>query len=106
MVFVFLNLDHSVLENYSISETFKLLLYPENNIMSDFSPEEYRISRRRIIESILATDMAFHQKYLSNLKVKIESCQIKNGKNIEKLINAENVNKMFENKGAVGKHIL
>lgn len=73
----------------------------ESNILYSFTPEEYRISRRRIIESILATDMAFHQKQMSTIKNKIETFEIKKGNNIERMLLFDNVNKTYENQQAV-----
>lgn len=54
-----------------------------------------------MIESILATDMSFHAKNLSNLKTKIETFNINNGKNIEKMISEDNVSKTYENQQLV-----
>lgn len=89
--------DASVLENYHVSETFKTLLKEENNIMKNFSPEEYRIARRRIIECIIATDMTFHAKHIATIKAKMETFDIKKGKNLDKMIFPENLTKTFEN---------
>lgn len=55
--------------------------------------------RRRIIESILATDMANHSKHLAQLNAKLDALEIDNGKNIEKLI-CDNVSKNYENQQA------
>jgi hypothetical protein len=74
---------------------------PENNILDQFSPEEYRLVRRRMIETILATDMAHHGKDLSALKSKIDTFDIKDGKNVKKMIFEENVAKTYENQQAV-----
>ena len=54
--------DTSVLEMYHLAQSFKILQKDEYNIFINFSPEEYRICRRRMIDGILATDMANHQK--------------------------------------------
>ena len=62
----------SVLENYHISESFNLIKKPENNILKNFSQEEFRLIRQRIIECILATDMANHTKHLTQLRYKLE----------------------------------
>ncbi len=90
-------IDSSVLENFAISETFKVLGKPENNVFANFTPEEYRVSRRRIIESILATDMAFHHKFLNNLLTKMDTLDVKAGKNFERMLLGDTVNKTFEN---------
>jgi len=97
LIYKYIYIDTSVLENYSISELYKVLMVPDSNIMSNLSPEEYRICRKRIIESILATDMAFHQKNLSTLKTKMETFDIKKGRNINKMMSPDNLNRNFEN---------
>ena len=87
--------DISVLENYHSAQTFKLLSKPEYDIFINFKIEEYRIIRRRIIEGILSTDMANHQKVLLNAKGKIEKFNIKEGKNFE-LIFKVDTDKLFD----------
>ena len=42
--------------------------------------------RRRIIECVLATDMANHSRHYAAFKSKIEGLDIKDGKNVEKII--------------------
>ena len=74
---------------------------PENNILESFSPEEYRLVRRRMIETILATDMANHGKALSTLKSKIDTFEIKNGKHTDRMIFEKNEAKTYENQQAV-----
>lgn len=93
--------DVSVLENYHVSETFKLMKNNEADVLSLLSPEEYRVCRRRIIESILATDMGYHQKNLSATKARIEAYTIKKGQNIDRLIHGDNLAKTFENQQCV-----
>lgn len=63
--------DKSVLENYHIYVVFKLLKKEENNILLPLKKEEFTIFRKRVIESILATDMSFHSKVLTNIKNKL-----------------------------------
>jgi hypothetical protein len=53
-----------------------------------------------MIESILATDMANHVKHLNSLKQKLESLEIKDGKNVDKLL-VTDVAKKFENQQTV-----
>ncbi len=98
---IYENIDKSPLENYHTAQTFKLMLLPENNILEYFTPEEYRLMRRRIIETILATDMGRHGKVLSAVKSKIDTFDIKNGKNVNKMIFEENVAKTYLNQQAV-----
>ena len=89
--------DISVLENYHIAQTFKVLSHSNCNIYKNFSPEEFRICRRRMIEGVLATDMANHQTVLSNVKTKIASCNIVKGNNFELIFtNSDNLSKLFE----------
>ena len=64
--------DVSVLEQFHISSAFKVLSKPNSNILSDISIEEYRIIRKRMIECVLATDMAKHTSSLNSLKAKLE----------------------------------
>lgn len=62
--------------------------------------EEFRVVRRRIIESILSTDMANHGKNFSLLKARFEADGINSGKNADKLL-ADNVTKNFETQQSV-----
>ena len=88
--------DKSVLENYHIANTFKILKEDKYNIFKPFKPEEYRIMRRRIIEGILATDMKKHQKVIGKIKNRAEVYNIKNGKNFNKMFNETDANKLFD----------
>jgi len=63
--------DNSVLENYHCSYFFKISRKLENNIFSKLTDAEYRQFRKRIIECILATDMVFHAKIVSQMKGRI-----------------------------------
>ena len=65
---------------YHIAQTFKELQHDDFNIYKNFSPEEYRICRRRMIDGVLAIDMANHQKVLSCCKTLAESYNIKKEK--------------------------
>ena len=87
--------DISVLENFHIASTFKLLKDEKVNILKNFKPEEYRITRRRIIDGIIATDMANHQKVLSATKAKIETYQIHSGQNFTNVFEVETA-KLFD----------
>ena len=87
--------DISVLENFHIASSFKILSKDETNILKNFKEEEYRIIRKRIIESILSTDMANHQKVLANVKAKIGEFQIDKGVNFNKVFKDET--KLFDN---------
>ena len=87
--------DISVLENFHIAQTFKLLSQDQYNILKHFKPEEYRILRRRMIEGIISTDMANHQKVLSATKAKIETYKINKGVNFTKIFDVETA-KLFD----------
>ncbi len=87
----------SVLENYHVSETYKVLLKKDNNIFENLRPEEYRLVRRRMIEGILSTDMATHSKNLLSMRSKLETFNIKSGHNVDKLLVLDNASKNFEN---------
>ena len=87
--------DISVLENYHIANTFKLMKNDKFNILKKFKPEEYRTIRRRIIDGILATDMANHQKVLTEMKNKIELYNINQGNNFKEIFNVS-TEKLFD----------
>jgi hypothetical protein len=65
--------DISVLENYHISSAFKVISQKNSNIFCDIQNEEYRVIRKRIVECVLATDMAKHAKEVARLKIKLEN---------------------------------
>jgi hypothetical protein len=87
--------DISVLENYHIANTFKILKNEKFNILKNFKPEEFRILRRRIIDGILATDMANHQKVIGEIKKKTDLYLISKGINFTNLFTVES-NKLFD----------
>jgi hypothetical protein len=84
-----------------VAEAFKLIQNNYFNIFEQLTPEEYRLARRRIIECIMSTDMANHNKVLGDIKSKIETFDIKNGKNLERIVFKDNVEKTFENQQSV-----
>ena len=77
--------DLHVLENYHISQTFKVLSNKKFNIFQNYTPEEYRISRRRMIDAVISTDMAKHTKVITAAKTKTELYDIIKGKNFTKI---------------------
>ena len=74
-----------------MSETFKIILKEGNNLFEKLSPSQYRTVRRRMIDCILATDMANHANYMNSFKSKLDSLNITNGKNIDKLFTPDTV---------------
>jgi hypothetical protein len=64
--------DISVQENYHISETFKVLKNPKCNILANYNPSEIKLIRKRMVDMILATDMANHTRIYTSIKLKVE----------------------------------
>lgn len=88
----------SVLENYHSREAFKLIM--KTNLLSHLSNDEFKLIRRRFIDTILATDMANHLKHMTNLKNKADLYEIEEGKKVEKLI-SNDLAKKYENQQAI-----
>jgi len=79
--------DQSVLENYHVSESFNIIFKKNKcNIFENMSNDDYKFCRKRIIQCVLATDMTLHGKEFQFLKTKAQTYQIKNGQNIEKVM--------------------
>jgi hypothetical protein len=79
--------DQSVLENYHISESFNIIFKKKGcNIFDSFSNDDYKYCRKRIIQCVLSTDMTLHNKEFNLLKAKAATFQIKNGENVEKIL--------------------
>lgn len=93
---IFLNKDQSILENYHLAESFKLFNSSSNfNIFSVLSKEHYKLMRKRIVSLVLATDMSYHSKQYQYLKIKEDSYNIKQGTNLENIINKLGSNDLF-----------
>ncbi|GBM99205.1 Calcium/calmodulin-dependent 3',5'-cyclic nucleotide phosphodiesterase 1 [Araneus ventricosus] len=60
--------DRAVLENYHVSQSFRLLRDDENSILNNLSKEEYREFRSLVIEMVLATDMSSHFQQIKTMK--------------------------------------
>ena len=79
--------DQSVLENFHVSEGFNIILKKNGcNIFESMSNDDYKFCRKRIIQCVLATDMTLHNREFQFLKTKIKTFQIKNGENVEKIV--------------------
>lgn len=50
-----------------------------------------------MIEGILATDMSLHAKHFVQLKSKLDAFDVQKGNNVDKLIQGEDIGKIFEN---------
>jgi cAMP-specific phosphodiesterase 4 len=87
--------DHSILENYHVSEAFKIILKePGCNLFQNLTPNERNIVRRRIINCVLATDMRGHHDMATKLQNLITIHGIHKGKHSEKIINPKS---LFDN---------
>ncbi|KAI9320316.1 hypothetical protein DFJ73DRAFT_635164 [Zopfochytrium polystomum] len=69
--FAILYSDASVNEYHHAAHVFQITSNSDQNIFSEFSPEEYEELRRIIIRLILCTDMAKHFEYLTRFKAKL-----------------------------------
>lgn len=78
--------DKSVLESYHASESTRILLISENNILGKLEKVEFKNFRRHFIDSILSTDMMFHTRINSVIKSKLGSLGIIKGTNLYKLV--------------------
>ena len=81
--------DVSVQESFHAAELFRILRNDSSNFTEKLSHEEYKIFRKRVLGCILATDMAKHAADLSHLKTLLVDYEIKDGQNVNKLIEAE-----------------
>ena len=91
-------IDSSILVNYHIAESFKLIMKDKNNIFINLIPEQYRLIRRSVINCVLFTDMTNHVKNLSHLNSLLLINNISNGENLENLISSDNISKIHEHK--------
>jgi len=80
--------DKSVLENFHVSEAYKLIIKNDTyNLFKDLTSNERIVMRKRIISCVLATDMAIHGAMVQRLKNLMILHSIQEGKNSEKIIN-------------------
>lgn len=80
--------DASVLENYHARESYKIILKTE--LLEKLNSSEQKVFRKRFIECILATDMAYHSKNMNSLAMKMDMLEIHDGLNLDKLIDKDN----------------
>jgi hypothetical protein len=97
--------DKSILENYHITETFKLLKIDKLNILRNLSKNDFSYMRKRIIEMILATDMYFHSRIIALMKSRIENNNIKNGENSDKILK-DSENNLFNEQQEVLNYLI
>ena len=84
--------DKSVLENYHISLTYKILQNEDKNIFLKLDRNDFSYIRKRIIELILSTDMVFHGRVIALMKNIIETYEIISGMNANKIIQNDEKN--------------
>ncbi|CAF0775449.1 unnamed protein product [Adineta steineri] len=60
--------DESVLENHHLAIAFKLLQADERSIFSNLSAEQMETLRKRVVDMVLATDMAKHKTLLADFQ--------------------------------------
>ena len=77
--------DISCLENFHVSFLFKILRKEENNIFERFSTQNYKTIRKRMINQILATDMAHHGEVVSLIRTKIKASEDEGQKSFQLL---------------------
>ena len=75
--------DESVLENHHCATGFKLMKNAKCNVFVNFSSKAYSMTRRLIIDLVLATDMNKHLIIIGKLKTTIESFRIKDSEELE-----------------------
>ena len=99
--------DKSILENYHIAECYKLIHSEEKyNILSKFTPADYRLIRKRIISLVLSTDMSAHHSQISGLKALIETNKISGWINNSLILDKETEISLFESKQMILNCIL
>lgn len=96
--------DKSVLESFHAAEATRILLRPECNFLDEMEKASFKRFRKYFIEAILSTDMTFHAKINSIVKIKLTNNNIVNGSNIECLVPDDD--KMTENQQDIFNFIL
>lgn len=68
--------DKAVQENYHVAESFTILNTPEFNFLQNYSRDDFKTFRKRMVGIILATDMARHVSDLATVKNLLEQKQV------------------------------
>ena len=89
--------DGAVQEIYHAAELFRILNEEKYNFLTTLKKDEFRVFRKRVIGLILATDMSNHMNDLNSLNAIIAENNIKNGQNVDKLLNDVDGQKLFKN---------
>jgi predicted HD phosphohydrolase len=98
--------DKSILENYHTYKGLRILNKSSSNILENLPQEEKKAFRKRYINCIFATDMAFHNNIISKVSFKIEkiSGAIKAENSLISYKNEEKKNSDFKNTKIIDKH--
>ncbi|XP_076333915.1 3',5'-cyclic-AMP phosphodiesterase 4B-like isoform X3 [Tachypleus tridentatus] len=68
--------DKAVLENHSLSVTFKLLQDENCNILNTLNRKQQQSFRKIVTDMVLATDMSKHTSLLADLKMMVETKKV------------------------------
>lgn len=68
--------DKAVLENHSLSVTFKLLQDENCNILNTLNTKQQQSFRKIVTDMVLATDMSKHASLLAGLKMMVETKKV------------------------------
>ena len=69
--------DKSVLENHHVASAFKILLDDKNNFIENFSKDDKKKFRFKVVALVMATDFARHFADLGKFQLKFSNCQVK-----------------------------
>jgi len=70
-------IDQSVLENHHAASSFAVLAEEDFNIFQNFTKEDYKKARQKMVGAILTTDMSKHFGELGRLKNRISASDFK-----------------------------
>lgn len=65
--------DRSALENFHISEAFRVAQKPHCDIFENLAKEEFRMIRHLLIQSVLGTDIVCHNSQLGMIQNKLQN---------------------------------
>ncbi len=71
--------DRSILENHHAAMAFKTMQEPDKNILANLSSEDFKYTRKMIIELILKTDMANHFDMIKNMQLMADKIDTESG---------------------------
>ena len=78
--------DKSVLENFHVSQAFKIMKNnPECDVLDFFSGSDYQMLRKNIITCVLGTDMSSHKKMFQKFNLRLKTFEISEGKNVQNI---------------------